>query len=165
VRDSIDESTLNQIASKRKLENDSKIKARDSGGSHATLSPRDSVLKRGGVAAGVAQPLRNPSPAATPLPPRLLSLRDPSRPATPLPLPPPRPLPTRDSWRHREVAHKETWGFHFNRSRARPGRPGSAEPRRPARSVGDWCTARGEDDVRTTTICIWMGACRRTDSG
>ena len=52
----------------------------------ATLaqSPCDTVLKRYRMAAGIDQPLRYPSPYATPLPTRPLSLRDPSSPSPPL---------------------------------------------------------------------------------
>ena len=49
-----------------------------------TQAPRDTVLKRYRVAAGIDQPLRDPSPYATPLPTRPLSLRDPSSPSPPL---------------------------------------------------------------------------------
>eukprot|EP01044_Picomonas_judraskeda_P024960 COSAG03_NODE_7064_length_967_cov_11.799539_2_plen_58_part_01 len=51
--------------------------------SHSMHAPRDTVLKRYRVADGIDQPLRDPSPYATPLPTRPLSLRDPSSPSPP----------------------------------------------------------------------------------
>ena len=59
------------------------------------------------------------------------------------------------------LEYLERDSFHQNLT---PGIRPYARCQRPGRSVDDWCTVRGEDDVPTTTICLWVGACGRTES-
>eukprot|EP01043_Picozoa_sp_COSAG02_P020099 COSAG02_NODE_984_length_15467_cov_20.165799_1_plen_149_part_00 len=78
----------------------------------SNLTPRDSVLKRSRVAAGVAQPLRHPPPT-----PRLLPLRDSSPPLFhPFRHPRPSPSPhqhSRDSFTKPRDRDPDGQHFHY----------------------------------------------------